>query len=64
VADLHGVVRGLAPDLQCAIAPGLYRALRVALTFDERVLVAGSLFLVGEALALLRDEPVAEVSAQ
>jgi dihydrofolate synthase/folylpolyglutamate synthase len=64
VADLHGVVRGLAPDLQCAIAPRLYRALRVALTFDERVLVAGSLFLVGEALALLRDEPVAEVSAQ
>ena len=63
-ADLHRVVRELAPEFECAIAPELQHALRAALTFDERILVAGSLFLVGEALALLHDEPVAEVSAQ
>ena len=62
--DLQRAVRGLAPEIECAVAPELQHALRAALTFDERVLVAGSLFLVGEALALLHDEPATEVSAQ
>jgi dihydrofolate synthase/folylpolyglutamate synthase len=63
-ADVHRIVRELAPELDCAIAAKLPNALCVALALRERILIAGSLFLVGETLALLRDEPVAEVSAQ
>jgi dihydrofolate synthase/folylpolyglutamate synthase len=63
-AEVHRVVGELAPDLECAIAPKLPHAVRVALALRERTLVAGSLFLVGETLALLQDESVAEVSAQ
>jgi dihydrofolate synthase/folylpolyglutamate synthase len=63
-ADVHRIVRELAPELECAIAPKLPHAVRVALALRERTLVAGSLFLVGEALALLHDEPATEVSAQ
>jgi len=63
-AEVRRIVRELAPELECAIAPKLPNALCVALALRERILVAGSLFLVGETLALLHDEPVAEVSAQ
>jgi dihydrofolate synthase/folylpolyglutamate synthase len=49
-----------APDLASAIGLGRARARQCA----EPILIAGSLFLVGEALALLTGEPAPRVSAQ
>jgi dihydrofolate synthase/folylpolyglutamate synthase len=62
--ELCQVIHGLTPDFNCAAAPDLRRALRAANIVRDPILVAGSLFLVGETLALLHDEPACEVSAQ
>ena len=62
--ELGKIVRRLAPDFPCAPSANLAHALDRAHTFPERILVAGSLFLVGETLAFLHDETAAEVSAQ
>jgi len=59
--DVRAVVRELSPDLPCTAAPDLTAGLALAAGHAERVLVCGSLFLVGEALA--RDGR-AEASAQ
>ena len=51
--------------LKADVHPDIDDALRAARKRPERVLVAGSLYLAGEALALLRGEPAAfQVSAQ
>ena len=65
VGDLEHIVEELAPDLPCKGKPDFAAALADGLRYPERVLVAGSLFLVGEALVhfgLATGEP--EVSAQ
>ena len=63
-SELQHIVREIAPALECAPAGSLRHALRTAGTLPERVLVTGSLFLVGETLAFLHDEQAEEVSAQ
>jgi dihydrofolate synthase/folylpolyglutamate synthase len=62
-AELVPLARELAPQLPCAAARDLASALRVAHSEPERVLLTGSLFLVGEALAQLAGD-VMEVSLQ
>ena len=62
--EICEVVRDIAPDFQCAASSGLTHALGNANTFSDPILIAGSLFLVGEALAFLHHESAAEVSAQ
>ncbi len=48
----------VANHVPCEAMPGLAAALARAREFSEPILIAGSLYLVGEALALLRgDEP-------
>lgn len=55
----------LAPALPCSTAPDLAAALREARARPERVLVCGSLFLVGEALVHFGIAPAQpEISAQ
>lgn len=49
--ELSEIVEDLAPDLPCKEKSDFAAALSDALRYPERVLVAGSLFLVGEALA-------------
>ena len=53
VEEVRAVVGGLAPELPCAAARDVASALAAAGASPERVLVCGSLFLVGEALAHL-----------
>ena len=50
---LREIVHALAPDVPCATACGVSAALDLASSMPRRILVAGSLFLVGEALAVL-----------
>lgn len=50
-AELAGLINQASPDLECLIAEGLPDALDLARSFSERILIAGSLFLVGEVLA-------------
>ncbi len=49
--EVRAVVGGLAPELPCAAAGDVASALAAAGAAPERVLLCGSLFLVGEALA-------------
>jgi dihydrofolate synthase/folylpolyglutamate synthase len=67
VADLARTVREAAPATPCrevaSAAQGLHLAETLAQTTNRRVLITGSLFLVGEILALL-DGEIAEASAQ
>ncbi len=63
-AEICEVVHDIAPDFQCAASSGLAHALGSANSFRDPILIAGSLFLVGEALAFLHDKSAAEVSAQ
>ncbi len=49
--EVRAVIRGLAPEIPCAVAKDLDAALAQAARHAERTLVCGSLFLVGEALA-------------
>jgi dihydrofolate synthase/folylpolyglutamate synthase len=57
-------VRQAMPDLVCTEAADLATGLRQAREFPGSILVAGSLFLVGEALTLLSPQPAYEVSSQ
>ena len=61
---LREIVRGIAPEFECVASPNLPHALNIAHTFRDPILVAGSLFLVGETLAFLHHEESHEVSAQ
>ena len=63
--ELAETVRAVAPDVECAAFPQLSPALTAAERHPERVLIAGSLFLVGEAFVALRlADATPEVSAQ
>ena len=62
--EIGDVVRGIARDLPIMEASNLRRALDTAHSFGEPILVAGSLFLAGETLALLQNANAQEVSAQ
>jgi len=52
-AESPGAIAALAPGQDCRVHPDLPTALAAAGSSGHRVLVTGSLFLVGEALALL-----------
>ncbi len=52
--ELQNAVQALAPDLRCEPAPHFADALASASAKPRRILVTGSLFLVGEALSLLQ----------
>ena len=62
--ELTGIVRSIAPEIPCAPSSGLSHALGSANTFRDPILVAGSLFLVGETIAFLHKQRTDEVSAQ
>jgi dihydrofolate synthase/folylpolyglutamate synthase len=51
--ELAGTVRSFAPGVECGEFPSLAPALVAAKKYPERILIAGSLFLVGEALVEL-----------
>ncbi len=55
---------GLNPSVDCTTAPDLQTALQIARESSDRILVTGSLFLVGEALAIAENRPVPVASAQ
>ena len=63
-AEICAAVRGVAPDFPCLPSASLSGALAGANTYAEPVLVAGSLFLVGETLAFLHNDGTGEVSVQ
>lgn len=63
VSDLAQTVRAAAPGTPCREAASAAQGLHLAETTQRRVLITGSLFLVGEILALL-DGEIAETSAQ
>ncbi len=63
-AEVTGFVQAAAPALECASATDLVSGLQQARAHAEPILVAGSLFLVGEALTLFSRQPAFEVSAQ
>ncbi len=59
------ILQSLDPLAICSTRPNLAEALREARESDERTLICGSLFLVGEALSLLGEsEAMNERSAQ
>lgn len=49
--ELQALIRKLDPAAGCAIARDFVHAIGIAATRSEKILVTGSLFLVGEALA-------------
>jgi dihydrofolate synthase/folylpolyglutamate synthase len=51
--ELGAAMRAAAPDVECIEFPSLAPALAASEKYPERVLIAGSLFLVGEALVAL-----------
>lgn len=64
-SELDPLITELAPHLEHETQPDLPAALNAALQQNERILIAGSLFLVGEALAHLGlAEGAQEFSAQ
>ncbi len=62
--ELCEIIREIAPEFQITEASSLHPALDTAHSFGDPILVAGSLFLAGETLALLQNEQANEVSAQ
>jgi len=66
--DLRAVVRELSPEMPCEVAADFAAGLAAAQAHSERVMVSGSLFLVGEALALAGESlgrgASTEISAQ
>jgi dihydrofolate synthase/folylpolyglutamate synthase len=64
VEEVCDAVRHTWPELACTEAPDLAAALQLARESEEPILIAGSLFLVGEALTLLSPQAPYEISAQ
>jgi dihydrofolate synthase / folylpolyglutamate synthase len=65
VEEVREMVHAARADIECTIAADLASALGAAKAKPHRILVAGSLFLVGEALALLEHGGrLPEMSAQ
>ena len=62
--ELSEIIRCIAPGFLCLPSATLSGALRSADAHSEQILVAGSLFLVGETLGFLHNEEAGEVSAQ
>jgi len=62
VEAIAAIIRRIAPNVPCAEAPGLSEALS-ELPHSSRVLVTGSLFLIGEALVLLGQRPCSDESS-
>ena len=62
--ELAGAFRALDATLACRSMSDLASAIEWALDQPERVLITGSLFLVGEAIALLENCSAGETSAQ
>lgn len=62
--ELRKIVRHSAHELSCTPAESLGQALLLARSYRERVLITGSLFLVGEALALLNQQREPALTAQ
>jgi dihydrofolate synthase/folylpolyglutamate synthase len=62
--DVLAAILELAPCCESFTAQTLEDALEIAEGFPERILITGSLFLVGEALALLQGERQPEASLQ
>ncbi len=62
--ELTKIIRHTAPELSCTPAESLAQALVLARSNPEPVLITGSLFLVGEALALLNQQKEPVVTAQ
>jgi dihydrofolate synthase / folylpolyglutamate synthase len=63
--SLAAEIRATAPEIECIAADRIADAHRIALTFANPIVAAGSLFLVGEALAALGlAEAVSERSSQ
>ena len=57
--ELSGVIAAVAPDIPRRIFPSIAAALQSAQQNQFPILIAGSLHLAGEALALLRGQPAA-----
>ncbi|MEO7318057.1 MAG: folylpolyglutamate synthase/dihydrofolate synthase family protein [Chthoniobacteraceae bacterium] len=62
--EICKTMRSLAPDFDCVPSANLPHALATANAFPAPILVAGSLFLVGETLAFLHNQETGEVSVQ
>ena len=62
--DLRAICQNIAPEVACSTAPDLATALQLAGEKPERTLVTGSLFLIGEAVTLLHNQPPPPTSAQ
>jgi dihydrofolate synthase / folylpolyglutamate synthase len=60
VQEIHSVVQSANPELSCTTCDNVEAALAGAGTYSDPILITGSLFLVGEALALMeeREEPM------
>lgn len=63
-AQLVQSIRRSTPELSCTPSESLAQALQMARSNREPVLVTGSLFLVGEALALLNQQTQPALSTQ
>ena len=62
--ELIAIIRQLAPELDCKTARGFTEALETAAASPGKILVAGSLFLAGEALAFFDGHDIPEMSLQ
>jgi len=62
--ELQAIIRELAPGLDCQVAGGISQAVGMAALRGEKILVAGSLFLVGEALGVFEGRSGSEMSLQ
>jgi dihydrofolate synthase/folylpolyglutamate synthase len=61
---VRAALQKAAPELPVRLASDAREAIRLGLGHPEKVLIAGSLFLVGEALAYLTGQPLGALSAQ
>ena len=62
--EICRAIGAVAPRQECIAVRDLPAALRIAESMGRRILITGSLFLVGEALAHFQAAEVREVSAQ
>jgi len=62
--ELSTICKELAPSVPCTSAPDFQTAIKMARENSEKILVTGSLFLVGEALASLNNQPAPLASKQ
>ena len=53
--ELRSIIRGFNPGIECLVAGDFQGALAMARARTEKILITGSLFLVGEALAFFED---------